>query len=202
MLGINNPEFRMREQVDRALSHKVTTKQEEKLMKTKIIVLALLLVLAPLGGVMAQQPMTIYDTLKAAGNFTTLVTLIDKARDAKSTLQMPGPFTVFAANDAAFAKLPQDVMNKIMTNDALMNNVVYLSIIPGKYQVENLPELKECKTLCPAANAQPLRFTKMGPGKFLVNDANIVKPDMLCTNGVVQEIDTVLMPSMAPPHQP
>ena len=128
-------------------------------MKTKIAIFILLLALIPAGLVMAQQPMTIYDTLKASDNFKTLVSLIDKARDAKGTLQMPGPFTVFAANDAAFAKLDPDVMNKITTNEALMNNVVYLAIIPGKYTEEKLPDLKECKTLCPAANAQPLKFT-------------------------------------------
>jgi uncharacterized surface protein with fasciclin (FAS1) repeats len=171
-------------------------------MKTKIIILALIFVLAPLGGVMAQQPMTIYNTLKASGDYKTLVSLIDKARDAKKTLEMPGPFTVFAADDAAFAKLPPDVMNKIMTNEALMNNVVYLAIIPGKYTEDKLPDLKECKSLCPAANAQPLRFTKMGPDKYMVNNANIMKPDMMATNGVIQGIDAVLMPSMAPPHNP
>ena len=171
-------------------------------MKSKIFIFILLIVLIPAGLVMAQQPMTIYDTLKADSNYTTLVSLIDKARDAKGTLQQPGPFTVFAANDAAFAKLPPDVMNKITTNEALMNNVVYLAIIPGKYMVANLPELKECKSLCPAANAQPLKFTKMGPDKYMVNDANIIKPDMMATNGVIQGIDTVLMPSMAPPHNP
>jgi uncharacterized surface protein with fasciclin (FAS1) repeats len=172
-------------------------------MKTKIIILALVLVLAPLGGVMAQQPMSIYDTLKGAGNFSTLITLIDKARDAKGTLQnMPGPFTMFAADDAAFAKLPPDVMNKIMTNQALTNNVVFFAIIPGKYTEASLPQLKECKTMCPAANAVPLRFTKMGPDKYMVNEANIVKPDMMASNGVIQEIDAVLIPKMAPPHQP
>jgi uncharacterized surface protein with fasciclin (FAS1) repeats len=171
-------------------------------MKTKIAILTLILVLAPLGGVMAQQSMTIYDTLKASGDYKTLVSLIDKSREAKATLEKPGPFTVFAANDAAFAKLPADVMDKINTNEALMNNVVYLSIVPGKYKVADLPELKECKSLCPAANAQPLRFTKMGTDKYMVNDANIIKPDMMATNGVIQGIDTVLMPSMAPPHKP
>jgi uncharacterized surface protein with fasciclin (FAS1) repeats len=171
-------------------------------MKTRIFLLVLILVLAPLGGVMAQQPMTIYDTLKADGNYTTLVSLIDKARDAKGTLGQPGPFTVFAANDAAFANLPPDVMKKITTNEALMNNVVYLGIMPGKYTEDKLPDLKECKSLCPAANAQPLRFTKMGPDKYMVNNANIVKPDMMATNGVIQGIDAVLMPSMAPPHKP
>jgi uncharacterized surface protein with fasciclin (FAS1) repeats len=171
-------------------------------MKSKIVIFILLIVLIPAGLVMAQQSMTIYDTLKASGDFKTLVTLIDKARDAKGTLGQPGPFTVFAANDAAFATLPPDVMNKIMTNEALMNNVVYLAIIPGKYTEAKLPDLKECKTLCPAANAQPLHFTKMGPDKYMVNDASIIKPDMMATNGVIQEIDTVLMPSMAPPHNP
>jgi uncharacterized surface protein with fasciclin (FAS1) repeats len=171
-------------------------------MKTKIVIFILLIVLIPAGLVMAQQPMNIYDTLKASGNYNTFLSLVDKARDAKGTLQMPGPFTVFAANDAAFAQLPQDVMDKIKTNEALMNNVVYLAIIPGKYKVANLPELKECKSLCPAANAQPLRFTKMGTDKYMVNDADIVQPDMMATNGVVQGIDKVLIPSMAPPHKP
>ncbi len=169
-------------------------------MKTKIIVLALLLVLAPLGGVMAQPQMTIYDTLKASGNFKTLVTLIDKV-NAKETKEMPGPFTMFAANDAAFAKLPPATMDKIMNNDALATNVVFFEIIPGKYMVKDLPELKECKSLCPAANAEPLRFTKVGD-KYMVNDANIVQPDMVATNGVIQVVDMVLMPKMAPPHNP
>jgi uncharacterized surface protein with fasciclin (FAS1) repeats len=172
-------------------------------MKTKIVIFILMIVLIPAGLVMAQQPMSIYDTLKASGNFKTFVSLIDKARDAKGTLQtQPGPFTVFAADDAAYAKLPADVMDKIMTNEALLNNVVYLAVIPGKYKVANLPELKECKSLCPAANAQPLKFTKIGPDKYMVNDANIIKPDIMATNGVVQEIDAVLIPSMAPPHKP
>jgi uncharacterized surface protein with fasciclin (FAS1) repeats len=172
-------------------------------MKTKIAIFILLIVLIPAGLLMAQPQTTIYDTLKASGNYKTFVSLIDKARDAKSTLQaQPGPFTVFAADDAAYAKLPADVMNNIMTNEALTNNVVYLAIIPGKYMVKDLPELKECKSLCPAANAQPLKFTKMDPDKYMVNDANITKPDMMATNGVVQGIDAVLIPSMAPPHKP
>lgn len=170
-------------------------------MKTKVVIFILLIVLIPAGLAMAQQPMTIYDTLKASGNFKTLVALIDKV-NAKETKQMPGPFTMFAADDAAFAKLPPDVMNKIMNDEALATNVVFFEIIPGKYMVKNLPELKECKSLCPAANAEPLRFTKMGPDKYMVNDANIIKPDVMATNGVIQVVDMVLMPKMAPPHKP
>lgn len=43
---------------------------------------------------------------------------------------------------------------------------------------------------------------KMGPDKYMVNDANIIKPDVICSNGVIQEVDAVLMPQMAPPHKP
>ena len=172
-------------------------------MKTKIIILALLLVMALFSGVMAQQPMSIYDTLKAADNFTTLVNLIDKAKDAKATLQkMPGPFTMFAANDAAFAKLPANVINNIKNNHALLTSTVFFGVIPGKYTEAKLPELKECKTMCPAANAEPLRFTKIAPDKYMVNDANIIKPDIMASNGVIQEIDAVLIPKMAYPHKP
>ena len=74
-------------------------------MRIRIAIVALLLVLIPAGMAMAQQPTNLYDTLAAAGNYKTFLSLVDKG-NVQELKSMPGPFTVFAPNDAAFAKLP------------------------------------------------------------------------------------------------
>ncbi|MGO9210011.1 MAG: fasciclin domain-containing protein [Desulfobaccales bacterium] len=167
-------------------------------MKIKIAVVALLLVLIPAGVAMAQQSATVYDTLAAAGNYKTFLSLVDKAHSQELKL-MPGYFTVFAPNDAAFAKVPPATMNKIMANPAIVRDVVYFHITPGRYLVKDLPALKQCKNLCPTDNAGILAFNEAG-GKILVNGATIVQADMLGSNGVAQGIDTVLLPKFAPPN--
>ncbi len=166
-------------------------------MKTRVAILAMLLVLIPAGMMNAQQPMTMYDTLAAMGNFKTFLAAVDKA-NVGELKQMPGPFTVFAPDDAAWAKLPKETVDKIMNDPAIVRNVVYYHITPGKYLAKDLPGLKQCKTLCPTAEPELLNFTQMD-SKFMVNNANIVKPDIMATNGVIHEIDAVLLPKFAPP---
>ncbi|MFZ5449774.1 MAG: fasciclin domain-containing protein [Thermodesulfobacteriota bacterium] len=170
-------------------------------MKVKTAILTLCIMLIPVGLLMAQPPMNIYETLKANGNFKTLISAIDKANVAE-TKQMPGPFTIFAPDDVAFNKMPPQTLKNIMDDPAILRNVVFFHIVPGKYMAKDLPELKECKSLCPTAAAKPLTFTKVGTDKYMVNDANITKPDMMATNGVIQVIDKVLVPTMAPPKVP
>ena len=166
-------------------------------MKVKIALVALLLVLIPVGMSMAQAPPTLYDTLAAAGNYKTFLSLVDKA-NVQEVKSMPGPFTVFAPTDAAFANVPQATKDKIMSDPAIVRDVVFFHITPGKYLAKDLPALRECKTLCPTANAGVMKFNKMGD-KYMVNDANIVKADMMATNGVAQGIDAVMLPTFAPP---
>ena len=76
-------------------------------MRIRIAIVTLLLVLIPVGMAMAQQPTNLYDTLAAAGNYKTFLSLVDKA-NVQELKSMPGPFTVFAPNDAAFAKCPSN----------------------------------------------------------------------------------------------
>ena len=166
-------------------------------MKVKIALVALMLVMVPFGMAMAQTPTNLYDTLGAAGNYKTFLSLVDKA-NVQQLKAMPGPFTVFAPTDAAFANVPPATMNKIMGDPAIVRDVVYFHITPGKYLAKDLPALKECKTMCPTANAGVMKFTMMGD-KYMVNNANIVKPDMMATNGVAQGIDAVMLPTFAPP---
>ena len=166
-------------------------------MKVKIALVALMLVMIPVGMAMAQAPTNLHDTLAAAGNYKTFLSLVDKANVQELT-SMPGPFTVFAPTDAAFATVPKATMDKIMGDPAIVRDVVFFHITPGKYLAKDLPALKECKTLCPTANAGVMKFTMVGD-KYMVNNAHIVQPDMMATNGVAQGVDGVMLPKFAPP---
>jgi uncharacterized surface protein with fasciclin (FAS1) repeats len=166
-------------------------------MKVKIALVALMLVMIPFGMAMAQTPTNLYDTLAAQGNYKTFLSLVDKA-NVQQLKSMPGPFTVFAPTDAAFANVPQAAKDKIMSDPAIVRDVVYFHMTPGTYMAKDLPALKECKTMCPTANAGVMKFTMMGD-KYMVNNANIVKADMIATNGVAQGIDAVMLPVFAPP---
>ena len=166
-------------------------------MKLKIALVALMLVLIPVGMAMAQQPTNLYDTLAAAGNYKTFLSLVDKA-NVQELKSMAGPFTLFAPTDEAFAKLPKDFMDGVMADDARVRDLVFYHITPGKYMAKDLPGLKQCKTLCPTDRGDLLVLTKVGD-KYMVNDATIVKADMMATNGVAQGIDAVMLPTFAPP---
>jgi transforming growth factor-beta-induced protein len=166
-------------------------------MKKIIALLTLLVLLIPAGMAMAQQPTTLYDTLAAAGNYKTFLSLVDKA-NVQELKAMQGPFTVFAPTDAAFAAVPKATMDKIMSDPAIVRDVVYFHITPGKYMAKDLIVLKECKTLCPTDNAGIMHFSMAGD-KYMVNNASIVQPDMMATNGVAQGIDAVMQPKFAPP---
>lgn len=166
-------------------------------MKVRIALVTLMLVLVPFGMAMAQTPTNLYDTLAAAGNYKTFLSMVDKA-NVQELKSMAGPFTVFAPTDAAFASVPKATMDKIMGDPAIVRDVVFFHITPGKYLAKDLPALKECKTLCPTANAGIMHFTMVG-NKYMVNNAHIVQPDMMATNGVAQGVDGVMLPKFAPP---
>ena len=165
-------------------------------MRIKIALITILLVLLSVGLALSQGPANMYDTLKAAGNFKTFLSAVDKG-NIQTLQQMPGDFTLFAPTDEAFAKLPAGTMDTIMASSARVQDLVYYHITPGKYMAKDLAVLKECKTLCSTANPELLKLTKVGD-KYMVNDANIIKPDVMASNGIIQVIDAVLMPTWAP----
>jgi uncharacterized surface protein with fasciclin (FAS1) repeats len=169
-------------------------------MKFKIALLTLALVVFPVMMATAQSTTTIYDVLVADGNFKTLVSAIDKA-NVMEVKKMTGPFTMFAPNDAAFAKLDPAKRDEMFGNVNYLKNIVFYHIIPGKYMVKDLPELKECKTLCPTDESDTLKFTKVSdkPEKYMVSGATIIKADIPASNGIIQVIDTVMRPKLAFP---
>jgi uncharacterized surface protein with fasciclin (FAS1) repeats len=170
-------------------------------MKMKVAVMVSLFLLLPAFLATAQAPGNIYDTLKAAGNFKTLVAALDKA-NIKELKAMQGPFTAFAPTDEAWAKLPKQTYDRIMADEQILKNILYYHIVPGLYMAKDLPALKQCKTLCPTTEAEILTFQLAGAGDVMVVNAKIVQPDMKASNGVAHGIDTVLMPKFAPPKIP
>jgi len=171
-------------------------------MKRITLVLALALLVIPAGMAWSVGgPMSIYDLLEANADFSTLKTAVDKANVKDLLMTQVGPFTMFAPTNAAFAKLPPGALDKILADPQIVKNVVYYHIIPGLYMAKDLPGLKECKTMCPTTEAQPLKLTQVGD-RYMVGSANIVKADMKATNGVVHAVDTVFLPKSAPPKLP
>lgn len=166
-------------------------------MRLKIAVFALVLVLVPVMA-MAQAPAkNIVDTLAATGKFKTFLDLLKKA-DIKD-LTMPGPFTVFAPTDAAFAKLSKEDTDRLMKDKALLQRVLYYHIVPGKYKEKDMATLKECKTMCPTTGGVMLMGLKVDKARnkiIAVNGAKVTKPDVMATNGVIQVIDAVLVTPM------
>lgn len=163
-------------------------------MRVKIAVLAMALVLVP-AMVMAQAPsQNIMEIASADKNFSTLTSLL-KAADIKD-LSMEGPFTVFAPTNAAFAKVPADVMDKLKKDKTLLRSVLYFHVVPGKYTQKDMLELKECKTMCPTADGVALLDMKVdkNSGKLIsVEGAKPIQTDVMASNGVIHVIDAVML---------
>jgi uncharacterized surface protein with fasciclin (FAS1) repeats len=131
----------------------------------------------------------IVDTAVAAGSFKTLVAAV-KAADLVDTLKSVGPFTVFAPTDAAFAKFPSAVIQDLLKpeNKAKLQGILTYHVVAGKVLAADVVKLRVAKTV----QGQDLRIDTEDGVK--VNDANVVKTDIQCSNGVIHVIDAVVLP--------
>jgi uncharacterized surface protein with fasciclin (FAS1) repeats len=129
----------------------------------------------------------IVDTANNARTFKVFVTALKKSGLAE-TLQKDGPYTVFAPSDEAFAKLPSGTLDSLMKDKERLNNVLSYHVIPGKVLVT---EIKPGKTN--TMQGEPLTLTSDN-GKVTVNGANVTQSDLNADNGVIHEIDAVILP--------
>ena len=135
-----------------------------------------------------QQPKDIVDTAVAAGNFKTLATAL-KAAGLVETLKGAGPFTVFAPTDEAFAKLPAGTLDALLKDKAKLTAILTYHVVPGKVMAADVVKLKEAKTV----QGQSIKIdTSMGGVK--VDGANVIKTDIVTSNGVIHVIDSVILP--------
>ena len=129
----------------------------------------------------------IVDTAIGAGQFNTLVAAV-KAADLAGVLKGDGPFTVFAPTDDAFAKLPAGTLEKLLKDKAALQKILTYHVVPGEVLAKDVAGLSSAKTV----QGQKLAIdTSHG---VMVNQANVVKTDIVCSNGVIHVIDAVLLP--------
>ncbi len=157
----------------------------------KMIIATMLTIGLSLAGITARAAdKDIVDTAVGAGSFKTLVAAV-QAAGLVDTLKGTGPFTVFAPTDEAFAKLPTGTVESLLKpeNKAKLVAILTYHVVPGKVTAADVVKLKEAKTV----QGGSAKIT-VADGKVKVDDANVVKTDIMTSNGVIHVIDAVIMP--------
>ena len=135
----------------------------------------------------AAQPKDIVDTAVAAGTFKSLAAAL-QAAELVQTLKGPGPFTVFAPTDEAFAKIPKADLDALLKDKAKLTAILSYHVFAGNASSADLKQLKDLSTV----NGGRI---KIDASKGLkVDNATVVKADVPASNGVIHVIDAVLMP--------
>ena len=150
-------------------------------MKKTLIALAL-----SLGTATAAFAADIVDTAVQNGSFKTLVAAV-QAAGLVDTLKGPGPFTVFAPTDAAFAKIPKATLDGLLKDKAALTKVLTYHVVPGKVMAADVKAGK-VKTV------QGQELTVSTSGGVMVDNAKVTATDVAASNGVIHVIDTVIMP--------
>ncbi len=130
----------------------------------------------------------IVDIAASAGDFDTLVAAV-KAAGLVETLKGEGPFTVFAPTDAAFAKIPKDKLNALLKDKDALVKVLTYHVVPGKVTASEVMKLSSAKTV----EGQSITIDTRDGVK--VDNARVIKTDIMAENGVIHVIDTVIMPN-------
>ena len=139
-----------------------------------------------LGVAFSAQAKDIVDTAVGAGSFKTLATALGAA-GLVDTLKGKGPFTVFAPTDEAFAKIPKADLDALLKDKAKLTAVLTYHVVAGKVMAADVKAGK-VKTV----QGSELTVTTMGGVK--VDNANVVKTDIVADNGVIHAIDSVILP--------
>lgn len=130
---------------------------------------------------------SILDTAAAAGCFSTLLAAVDAA-GLREALESPGPFTVLAPVDEAFAALPPGTVQTLVDNPPQLARILKYHVIAGAHMREALCTQAEWESL----EGAPLPVRRQEP--FELKNATVISADIVCANGVVHAIDRVLLP--------
>ena len=139
----------------------------------------------------AHHEKDVVDTAVAAGSFNTLLAAA-KAAGLVDALKVDGPITVFAPTDDAFAALPEGTVEDLLKpeNKEKLQAILKYHVVAGKVTAADVAGLKSAETLL----GQDLKVKASKKG-VRINDANVVKADVMTSNGVIHVIDTVLLPT-------
>jgi uncharacterized surface protein with fasciclin (FAS1) repeats len=139
----------------------------------------------------------IVDTLIALPNFKTLVAAV-KAAGLVDTLKNPGPFTVFAPTDEAFARLPEGTVDRLLTDVPRLKTILTYHVVAGKFLASDVTKMKMVKTV--EGEDVKIDAKAWHLHRVRVNDAEIVESDIMADNGVIHIINRVLMPTIELAH--
>lgn len=124
----------------------------------------------------------------SAGSFDTLLAAA-KAAGLVDTLQSDGPFTVFAPTDEAFAKLPAGTVDNLLANPEKLKQILLYHVVPGKVMAKDVVGLSSATT----AQGSDIAIA-VKDGSVMINNAKVLKTDVMASNGVIHVIDTVIVP--------
>jgi len=127
----------------------------------------------------------IVDIAVSAGSFTTLVAAV-QAAGLVEALKSPGPFTVFAPNDEAFAKLPPGTVQTLVQNPPQLARILKFHVVSGKLTKADLEKLGSVTSL--EGSPIPINCSD----GFEVKNATVLAPDIEADNGIIHVIDTVI----------
>jgi uncharacterized surface protein with fasciclin (FAS1) repeats len=164
-------------------------------MRIITLALAATILAAPASSLSAQMAdpapsMDIVATAVAAGSFNTLAAALDAA-GLVATLQGPGPFTVFAPTDAAFAKLPAGTVEALLKDKTKLTAILTYHVVAGKVEAKDVVKLTSAKTV----NGASVTIAVVN-GKVMIDGATVTSADIQASNGVIHVIDTVILPKM------
>jgi len=134
-------------------------------------------------------PGDIIEVATADGHFTTLLSAITAA-GLTETLKGPGPFTVFAPTDSAFAKLPPGTVESLLQDVPTLKNILLYHVVAAKAMAADIAKMPKCASVL----GDTLTAMVMPDGKVMIGDATVVKADVEAKNGVIHVIDKVLLP--------
>ncbi len=139
----------------------------------------------------ATKPVDIVDTAVAAGSFKTLAAALTAA-GLVDTLKGPGPFTVFAPTDDAFAKLPAGTLDDLLKpeNKAKLAGILTYHVVSGEVAAADVVKLKTAKTV----NGKDVAIEVKGADVMLNATTKVTKTDIATSNGIIHVIDSVLLP--------
>ncbi len=130
----------------------------------------------------------IVDTAAQAGNFDTLLTAA-KAAGLVDTLKGDGPYTLFAPTDEAFAQIPADDLNALLMDKEALTKVLTNHLIRGKVTASEVVKIDSAETMA----GQSVKISNSYGVK--VNDAKVIKTDIMASNGIIHVVDKVIMPN-------
>ncbi len=154
------------------------------------VVSSLLLASALSISAMTANAADIVDTAAEAGEFNTLIAAI-QAAGLEDTLRGEGPFTVFAPNDAAFAKLPDGTLENLLLpeNREQLTDLLTYHVASGRISTTNISG-----AIMSVVTLQGGLLLVRSTDGFIINESGIVAADIAADNGVIHVIDTVLLP--------